>query len=345
MNQIKRIGFVIIIFLSYSIQLYSGGQNRAGTSSAPELMIPLGSRYIAMGGANISSVVGLEAMFWNPAGVALTGNDADVIFSHRTYIADMDMNFIAASGNLGFGVLGLSFRSLGIGDIHVTTMDQPDGTGEIFNPTYFVFGLTYSNSLSDRISIGANINIINESWANAQANGMSFDFGVQYRNVLSMDGLAMGIAVKNLGGAIKYGGSGLWISATDPNSSRGITYYQVSAAEFELPSTIYIGASYQRKFDEENSISVAGSFNNNNFSYDDYRLGAEYSFRDLLFVRAGYLFSPESESARPNIFQDFSAGIGINFGGFSNVNLSLDYAYIPVKYFDTNHSFSIRMGF
>ena len=62
------------------------------------------------------------------------------------------------------GTIGVAFRDLSIGDINVTTLDQPDGTGEIISPTFFILGLTYSKQLSDRISIGANFNILNESW-------------------------------------------------------------------------------------------------------------------------------------------------------------------------------------
>jgi hypothetical protein len=344
MNHLKRICFLIFI-MGFAFQVFGGGQNRAGTSSAPALMIPVGSQYIAMGGANVSSVQGLESIFWNPAGVALSNNDAEALFSYRHYIADMNMNFVAASGNLGFGVVGITFRNLNVGDINVTTMDQPDGTGEILSPTYFVLGLTYANALTDRISIGASVNLINESWGKVTASGLSFDFGVQYKNIFTVPNLSVGIAVKNLGGAIQYEGSGLFVSAADPNSARGLTYYQVQAAEFELPSTIALGVSYSRQINEENSISIAGAFNNNNFSYDNYRIGAEYSFNNTLFVRGGYLFSPDEADNAPNIYQDFSAGIGINFGSISSVNICLDYAYIPVEFFDANHSFTIKMGF
>jgi len=344
MNHLKRICFLIIL-LGFTSQLFGGGQNRAGTSSAPALMIPVGSQYVAMGGANVSSVMGLESIFWNPAGVALSNNDADALFSYRQYIADMNMNFIAASGNLGFGVLGISFRNLNVGDINVTTMDQPDGTGEVLSPTYFVLGLTYANALTDRISIGASVNLVNESWGKVNASGLSFDLGVQYQNIFAIPDLSIGIAVKNLGGSMQYEGSGLWTTATDPNSDRGLTYYQVQASEFELPSTISLGVSYKRELNEENSISIASTFNNNNFSYDNYRVGAEYSFNNTLFIRGGYLFSPDAADNTPNIYEDFSAGIGINFGSISNVNINLDYAYIPVEFFDTNHSFTIRMGF
>jgi len=198
MNHLERLSCLLIFSIVFTSQLFGGGQNRAGTSAAPALMIPVGSQYTAMGGANVSSVMGLEAIYWNPAGLSLSKNSAEAIFSYKHYIADMNMNFVAVSGDLGIGVFGVSFRNLNVGDINVTTMEQPDGTGEILSPTYFVLGLTYSNALTDRISIGANANLINESWGKVNASGFSVDIGVQYQNIFTIPNLSIGIAVKNL---------------------------------------------------------------------------------------------------------------------------------------------------
>jgi hypothetical protein len=65
----------------------------------------------------------------------------------------------------------------------------------------------------------------------------------------------------------------------------------------------------------------------------------------MLYVRAGYLYAPQATDDTPNIFQNYSLGFGVNFKEISNLDISLDYAYVPVKYFDANHVFSISMGF
>lgn len=346
MFRLNRLLFIILIFSFSAIETFGGGQNRAGTSSAPELRIPIGARYLAMVGSPIASVTGLEAIYWNPAGVDLTPTDANALFSYRQYIADMNMDFVAVSGRLGgFGSIALSFRSLNIGDINVTTMDQPDGTGEVINPNYFILGLTYSKQLTDRVSIGANFNIINESFSNVGATGFSFDAGVEYNNLFEVPGFAVGVVVKNLGASMKYAGNGLFIQANDPNSSRGPTGYQIDAASAELPSEISIGLSYLRNLDEQNKITFAASFQNNNYTYDNYNLGLEYSFKDILYVRGGYLYSPQSTDANPNIFQNYALGVGFNLKHISDIDLAVDYAYVPVKYFDANNVFSLRFGF
>jgi hypothetical protein len=346
MTRLIRLLLAVLIFVFAAGEIFSqGGQDRSGTSAAPQLKIPVGGQYLAMSGSAVSIASGPEAIYWNPAGVYHTATNASALFSYRSYIADMSMSYAAITGNFGdFGTLGVSFRNLNVGDINVTTLDQPDGTGEIISPTYFVLGLTYSKLLSDRVSIGANLNLINESWANVKATGFSVDAGVQYRDLFT-SGLSIGVVVKNLGGAMQYDGSGLFIRAADPVGDRGNTFYKVVAASFELPSEIGLGVSYIHSINSENSLLIAGAFVNNNFAFDDYKVGLEYSYKNTLFLRGGYLFSPQSTDERMNIWEDFTLGIGLNLKDFSDLDISLDYAYVPVQFFDANNTFSIKVNF
>ncbi len=118
-------------------------------------------------------------------------------------------------------------------------------------------------------------------------------------------------------------------------------------AGFAMPSNLEIGIGYSPKLDEQNQISVGGTFRNNNYQDDEYNLGAEYGFNNMFFVRGGYTFAPETEkdalSQRGYIY-DYTAGAGINYtvGG---VALSFDYAYRHMKYFDGNNVFTLKLGF
>jgi len=340
---------VILALLSailiFATQVFAGGQNRAGTSAAPELLIPVGARYLAMAGAPVASATGVEAVFWNPAGVDIASKTANAIFSYRTYIADISFSYLAVSGRFGFGTLALSLRSLNIGDIPVTTESTPDGTGEIFSPTYFVAGLTYSRQLSDRISIGLSANVVSESFAQVSSSGIAFDVGVRYSDILAIQGLELGVAVKNIGPAMKYGGAGLWVSANASGSQRGVTLYKVEAAAFELPSVVEIGAAYRMTPSEGSQLTVSSTFQNNNFAYDEYRIGAEYSYDQMFFLRAGYLMGATATTERPDIFEKYTLGAGVSFTDVGGTDVSVDYAFVPVKFFDTNHVIALRVGF
>jgi hypothetical protein len=351
MIHLKRLLLILLILGFSAVETFGGGQNRAGTAGAPELRIPVGARYLAMSGASIATVSGLEAIYWNPAGVDLSTTDANAMFSYRQYIADMSMDFAAVSGRLGdLGTFGLSFRSLNIGDINVTTMDQPDGTGQIFSPSYFTIGLTYSKRLTDRITIGTNFNLISENIDKVSATGFGLDFGVEYNNLFDVQGFAVGVVVKNLGPSMQFSGNGTYVLANDQSSSRGPTYYQFQPSTAELPSEIGIGLSYIRQFNAENSLTVSAAFQNNNFTADDYKLGLEYNYKDLFYVRGGYtynegnVFSVSSDGA-PTIWQNYAFGVGVNTKEFSSIDLSVDYAFVPTQYFDANNVFSLRFGF
>jgi hypothetical protein len=341
---IRSFSTVLLLLIGTSM-LFGGGQNRAGTSAAPELLIPAGGRYLAMGGSPVALSTGVESIFWNPAGLDREERSASAMFSHRTYIADIAYNYFGVGGRFGFGSVGVSLRSLAIGDIPVTTETSPDGTGEIFSPTFFVLGLTYSNKLTDRISIGFTTNIVSETFGQVSASGFAIDAGVQYQNIFDIAGLDIGVAVKNIGPSMKYGGSGLWRQAQAQGTNRGTTLYKVEAAEFEMPSVVELGLAYRVLRDERSSLAVSSSFQNNNYAYDEYRFGAEYAFDRTFFIRGGYLLAAGSSSDQPAIFQDFTVGAGVSFLDVGGTDISLDYAFVPVKYFDSNHVIALRVGF
>ena len=346
LRNIERWCCVAVLFvLLLNVAGYAGGEDRAGTSAAPELVIPIGARYVGMGGSPVAIASGVEAIFWNPAGVDRAPRSANAMFSYRSHIADIALDYLAVSGKFDFGTVALSLRSLNIGDIPVTTESAPDGTGEIFSPTFFVMGLTYSRQLTDRISIGATANIISETFAKVNSNGISFDAGVQYKGVIGIQNLDIGVALKNIGPPMQYGGSGLWVSADAVGAQRGSTYYKVEAASFELPTVVEIGAAYQLYAQDVNMLNVMGSFQNNNFAYDEYRIGAEYAYDQQLFLRAGYLLGAASTSDQPDIYEKISLGAGINFKDVGGTDISFDYAYVPVKIFDANHVISLKIGF
>ncbi len=334
------ISLMVLTFMASSVF----AQTRVGTSAAPELLIPVGAKYEAMAGSANAFVTGVDAIYWNPAGLDMGSGTGGALFSYRQYIADIGVSYLAIGGKLGFGSLGLTLRSFNIGTINVTTMNQPDGTGEQISPTFFIGGLTYSKQLTDRISVGATVNLINESFGIVSASGIGFDAGVQYENLIGIDGLGLGVSVKNIGTTMQYGGSGLWVQATIPNASVGLSYYKLQAASFQLPSVIDIGLGYKKSLDENNALEIAGTFENNNFGIDEYRGGVQYGFMNTIFVRAGYIYS-KSQSGTVSIFQNYTLGAGVDLAKVTGVGISFNYAYVPVKYFSSNHLFDLRIFF
>ena len=126
MTKKNKLFLSLFILLGISVVTFGSGGNRTGTGGASQLSIPVGARSIAMGGANIASAFGIEALYWNPAGVAKLDKSVSVTFSHMSYIADIGVEYGAVAANIeGFGVVSFSVKSLAIDDILVTTTQDP----------------------------------------------------------------------------------------------------------------------------------------------------------------------------------------------------------------------------
>jgi hypothetical protein len=346
LNKIFIKSIVLFLFVALTFDIFAGGGKRNGTAGAQELLIPVSARGLALSGAYTAGIEGIDAMFYNPAGVGASSNSVDAMFSYMNYIADIGNSFAAVAVNFeGFGSLGLSFRTLDFGDIPVTTESDPYGTGATFSPTFVIAGFTYANAITDRIRVGVNINMISEQIMSTSATGFAFDAGVQYKNMANIDGLMFGIALKNLGAKMRYDGANLLRKATEDQdvTPRGLQFYKISAAEFELPSQLEIGLAYETKFADALKGILATSFQNNNFSHDEYKIAGELSYDDFLFVRAGYTQVNENTDNTDEYLYGPTFGVGLKV--YSGVNITVDYAYRAADYFDANHMFSVKLGF
>ncbi|UCE05574.1 MAG: PorV/PorQ family protein [bacterium] len=344
-----------VAVLLVGVQAEAGTGKRIGTAGASELLIPVGARATALGGANLASVSGIDAMYWNPAGVAGSSNRAEAMFSHLTWIGDINVEYIAAVANLGaFGSFGLNVKTLNFGDIVETTVDNPDGTGSTFSPNYLTLGFTYSRKMTDRIHFGVNAKFISEKIMSVSATGLGFDFGLQYVN--SAAGIKIGAALTNFGGDMRYSGPDLETRVQLPGTETGTTISSVAVpvASFDLPSQLKFGVSYDVSVAEDNMVSVMGSFVNNAYSFDQYTIGGEYNFREMFFLRGSYTTAYKEglegtsdgfTSSSENFIFGPAFGAGFKLGVGANMSLMVDYAYRTSKYFDNNQWFSMTIGF
>jgi hypothetical protein len=326
---------------------FAGNINRTGTAGAQELLIPVGARGIALGGSNVAFVSGVDAIYWNPAGLARTDFSTEAQFSHMSYIGDIGIEYGAVGVTAeGIGTFGISLKSIDFGNIPVTTEDNPDGTGQTYSPTYVTTGITYSRLLSDRISVGANFNMVNEAIMSTSATGFSLDAGVQYSG-LGIPELKLGIAVKNVGPNMRYSGPNLLRQGSTVGDIRGTQWYEVQAASFELPSQMQIALAYDKQLNATNNFIVYTNYENNNYQDDIWKFGAEYSFNNLLFIRGGYNLSPNAPNdplgTTVQLF-DYTFGAGINYD-VGGVVMAIDYAYRHTIFMVANNVFTVKLGF
>lgn len=333
-----------------------GQGSRMGTASATQLQIVQGARYLAGGGA-VANAVGMDAVFWNPAGLARTENSMDAIFSNRQYIADIQNNFFGVAVDFLGMKTGVSVRTFDIGDIDETTAFFPDGTGQVFTPNFSILGVTASRNLSDNTSVGINVNYVRESFGRVSANATAFDLGVQYQGLLGMENLDVGFALKNFGQPMQYGGEGLGVLATAQDGDRPVEYYKVDAASFDLPFTFDMGLTYNIA-----GANLGLTFTSNYYATDEIKAGASYDIGNLASVAVGFQTSFVAKEQGPlgkglaavdpvnsdwyvNPLDGLSFGGSLNLQSLIGMNMAVDFAMMPAGDFGTNQVLAMRMGF
>ena len=144
MKKIVIIALILFINIYTSAQSFVSDVSKRGTSAAAFLSIGQGARAAGMGSAFVGVSNDPSSLYWNPAGIAKQ-EGAAVVVDHTQWIADVKYNFIAATYNLGnMGTLGLSLTSSDIGEMSVTTIDEPEGTGETYSAQDFAVSLAYA---------------------------------------------------------------------------------------------------------------------------------------------------------------------------------------------------------
>ena len=330
----------------------AGNPDRQGQAGAAELLMNPWGRSAGLHSMSTSSAVGVEAMRINIAGLSRIRN-MEIGVSHSRLFSGSGMNLI--SGGIGFkmgkaGALGIEFVSLDFGQIPVTTVNQPGGTGGFLSPSFVQIGLGYSYTYANKISVGMLARLVNEGIQDVTATGIAIDAGVQYVSG-PKDNFKLGISLRNVGSPMQFGGEGLSVKNPNTDPAGGVVYeltYDARAASFELPSMLNMGVSYDVYFGEKNFLRSMVNFTSNAFSKDQIGAGMEFSFQDLVVFRAAYKHDLGSASVESrNIYSGFSGGASIESSltkGGPN-NFGIDYAYRTTNPFKGSHNLTLRFLF
>ena len=340
----------------------AGNVDRIGQAGATELLLNPWARSSGWAGLNSASIYGIESERINIAGLAYRKGAAtnELSFNYTNWLQGSGVNLTSfgyARALAGEAVLGISFMSVGFGEIPVTTYLQPESGAGTYRPTFFNLGISYAKKFTDNIYGGVLLRLVSQSIPDASAQGIAFDAGIQYH--LPELPVKFGISLRNVGTPMRFSGEGLAYRGNAPNSSTSpsgeytITVQQ-RAERFELPSLMNIGVSYDILEPDTASgnvhgLSAVANFTSNSFSRDQYGLGLEYRYRDWFAVRSGYAYQAKATSAsdRTSALTGFAAGAtlqaplvrerGILFG--------LDYSYRASNPFAGSHSIGARLIF
>lgn len=349
----KSLKFLLILFLAGILaipthQVFAGNEDRVGEAGAQELLINPWARSSGWGGVGIACTRGIEAMYTNIAGVAFTPR-TELVFAQTIWLAGSGVNISAfgLSQKVGeTGVIGLGVMAMSFGEIDITTVDLPEGGIGTFRPSLLNINLSYSKMFSNSIYGGINIKIISQTISNLSAQGIAIDAGIQYITG-EKENIMFGISLKNVGPRMKFKGDGLSFRGTVPGASSQLTVQQ-RAADFELPTTLNIGAAYEFIITDEHRITLAGAFISNSFGKDQYSVGLEYKMMQYLQLRGGYTFEKGlfKKGERTNIYTGPSAGITVQVpvNKKRGSTIGIDYSYRPSDPFNGTHSFGARIN-
>ena len=343
--------YTLLIICFSGVSMIAGNPDRQGEAGAAELLMNPWARSAGLHSMSTSSVAGVESMRINIAGLSRLNKGEFVISNTRLYEGStLGINSLGFATKVGAsGAFGITLVAMDFGDIPVTTTAQPEGTGANYSPSFFNLGLGYSYTYDNKISVGLLVRMVSETLPDVSANGFAIDAGVQYVSGESGE-FKLGIALRNIGSPMEFGGEGLSFRTDAPESTVGydVTVNQ-RAEDFELPTLLNIGVSYDFYFGEENYLRAIANFTSNAFSRDDFGIGAEFSFRNMVVLRAAYKKSLDADQKgiEDNLYTGLAAGISIDvpLKRAGNRVIGIDYAYRTTNPFRGTHNFSLRMGF
>jgi hypothetical protein len=303
------------------------GGDRAGTAGFKFLNIPVDPRGAALGETVVSNAFDASSLFWNPALAAQAGQ-TEVGVARTQYFAGIGVNYLGAIRRVGPFSLGLSLHSLNSGAMEVTTEFQPGGTGQTFAFNDLAVGLTVSQALTDLFSYGVTAKYIHESTAGLNTRTAVFDLGIFYR--IGATGAQLGVAIRNFGLDGRPSGT---LDRLVLGSG------QVSMDEFESitpPTTFLMGITYNVLRDNpQHALTVSGQLTNPNDNAERFNVGAEYTFNNLLAVRAGYQFGLD-EASMPSL------GVGFVVPGVGP-RVRADYGFNNLDRLGTTHRVGINV--
>lgn len=297
--------------------------SKRGTSAAPFLSIQQGARATAMGSAFVALASDPSALFWNPAGIGRL-NGIQVMFDHTMWIADINYNFFAASFSIGdIGSVGASVTASAIDEMNVTTVAEPNGTGQIFKVQDVAASIAVALNLTENFSIGFNPKFINQSIWDASASAVAIDMGILYRT--PFEGFTLGMAIQNFGPKMKMDGQTMLVlydANLESSGNNGRIPANLETDEWALPLYFRVGVAWTPVLGDMHKLNVEVDAVVPSDNYQSVNMGAEYVFNDIFALRAGYksLFLDESE-------ESFTLGAGVQHRFIGNLGIRVDYAY------------------
>ncbi len=352
MNKNLYTSILVLCFLVVSTAGYAGNPDRQGEAGASELLFNPWARSAGLHTLSTASITGVESMRLNVAGLGRIKDSELLIGNTRLYEGtDITLNSLGYAKRVGSnGAFGVSLVAVDFGDIEVTTVDRPEGTTATYSPSFFHMGFGYAYTYDNKISVGVLFRGISESLTDVSAFGFAIDAGVQYVTG-DKDEFKLGISLRNVGSPMSFNGEGLSFQGPAPGRDNVQLTFNQRSENFELPSILNIGLSYDFYFVEDIYLRAMGNFTSNAFSLDQVGVGAELYFLKNFVLRGGYRADVGSLTVESTGSQSIYSGLALGasvevpFKRGSEQMLGIDYGYRATDPYDGTHNVSLRLAF
>ncbi|MDY6787796.1 MAG: PorV/PorQ family protein [candidate division WOR-3 bacterium] len=326
-----------------------------GTAGAQFLKIPVGGRATAMAGAFVALADDISTLYYNPAGLVKL-NQNTILLNYVKWPAGIGYSYVGMAFPMGVqGAFGIQAGIMSVPEMEVTTVDYPEGTDEYFGVSNYFVGLTYSRYFTDKLAVGLTTKLIQEVIYDASSSMMAVDLGASYET--GFKSLRIGMAIRNFGSDGQFTGGTILSDQIDYLEDQQPVNILIATEPYPIPLNFNFGVAYDFLEGPDNFLTGVIEFQNPNDGPEAFRMGAEYSFADMMFARLGYMFdwdrlmdikdNPDEFNTEEKI-EGLTAGMGFkqNLSGF---NIGIDYSYTGMGKlggsFTNGHRVSLSIGF
>jgi hypothetical protein len=339
MTSRKIIIAIVVLLVVLGSAAYS--QSKVGTTAAQFLGIDVGPRATAMGGSYVAENTDVSTIYWNP-GAFVMADKSQFEFSSSDWLVGTKFQWFGFMANLdSTNAIGVSLTELNYGSDIVTTVEQPDGTGNEWSAQDLCIALSYSRRLTDHFSIGGSAKFINQSIWNENATTLAFDLGLLY--ITGFNNMRLGMSMCNFGGDLTLSGKDLLNQVTiDANNPGTVNTLVASMAvdPWALPLLFRVGLAMDVVKNDDMSLTVSADALRPSDNVETINLGGELGWHDLVFFRGGYksLFYSNSQ-------QGLCLGAGLKDGLPGWGMLEVDYSFTKFGVFDNINAIAVVITF
>ncbi len=325
----------------------SYAQSKAGTTAAPFLTIGTGARASALGQSYTASARGVDALYWNVSGIAIPYEDhrGGVFFTNYEMFADISYNAIGFTLPITEkGVIGLHGAMVDYGTMEVTTEVMPEGTGELFDASDMVFGVSYAQPLTNNFFIGGQAKYVGQRIWDMTASTIAVDVGLTLITDY-LNGMTLAASIQNFGGQLQMNGLNMRDTYDpDPNygGNNNRVFVKRETQEWNLPLSFKFGVAVPVIKTQYYTLKLMGESHQTNDQYLNGDFGTEFKFSTNstnFYLRGGYkdLFIDDVDS-------HLSYGAGFDMA-LSNLRIGFDFAVATQNYLQNVRMIDFRIYF